>query len=96
MKYVLIFQWPTWSLDDYERLIATEELIEDGLSEDDGDVDGHNMGSGEMNIFVVTDFPGRAFDQIRQILVENHLFEKARVTNRGIDEEEYIILWLRT
>jgi hypothetical protein len=92
MTYKLVLQWPAVSLSDYEGLIATEELISNALSEKDATVDGHDMGSGEMNIFIFTDFPEAVFVQIRQIL-EKHVLETARVAYKGVGEAEYIVLW---
>ena len=79
MKYQLALQWPAASLGDYDRMIAIETLIEDSLA-GDGEVDGHDAGSGEVNIFVRTDAPERAFDRIRPVLVaENALRHTRRV-----------------
>jgi hypothetical protein len=67
MKYRLVLQWPAVSEADYDRLVCLEELIEGGLG-DIGIVDGHDIGSGEMNIFVHTDNPKAAFETIRLLL----------------------------
>ena len=58
----------------------------------DGAVDRHDLGSGEMNVFIYTDFPERVFDRLRQI-VGTDLMESSRAAYRGIDEDEYVILW---
>ena len=45
----------------------TDRVIEDGLG-DVGIVDGHDFGSGEMNIFVHTDNPKSAFEKIKALV----------------------------
>lgn len=64
MKYQLVLQWPASSLDDYDALIATQNKLIESLSKNHA-VDGHDMGSGEMNIFILTDSPKAAFDKVR-------------------------------
>jgi hypothetical protein len=92
-KHVLVVQLDGKSLVDYDRLIAIEDRIIEALPRGDGDVDGHDMGSGEMNIFVVTDLPERAFELIHRILADEHLLETVRVAYRRIDGEKYTVLW---
>jgi hypothetical protein len=50
MKYQLIVQWPAYSVKDYDEMICFEEALINhmgGLAL----LDGHDAGSGEMNIF---------------------------------------------
>jgi hypothetical protein len=49
MKYQLVLQLPAFSAEDYDEMIELEKIIEGNLA-DLGDVDGHDAGSGEMNI----------------------------------------------
>jgi hypothetical protein len=93
MKYQLGVQLDGGSLADYDRLIAIEDRVIAALLRDDGEVDGHDMGSGEMNIFVRTDAPGRAFEHIHRILADEHLSETVRVAYRRTDGEQYTVLW---
>lgn len=66
MQYQLVLQWPTSLLRNYRLLISLEEAVIAGIA-DLGMVDGHDMGSGEMNIFIFTEQPGRAFERIKSI-----------------------------
>ena len=67
MKYQLVLQWPASSIDNYDTMISVEDSLIKGLSDDD-EVDGHDVGSGQVNIFVLTDNPARAFESIKEIL----------------------------
>jgi hypothetical protein len=61
MQFILVLQWPAASLDDYDALIAMEDTLEGALAQGNGVVDGHDFGSGEMNIAIHTDAPLEAF-----------------------------------
>ena len=53
MKYQLVLQLPASSIKDYDEMIELEETIIKGIGSL-GKVDGHDAGSGEMNIFILT------------------------------------------
>ena len=56
MKYQLVLQFTADSMEDFDRLVALEDkLIEE--MDDVATVDGHDFGSGEFNIFILTDDP---------------------------------------
>jgi hypothetical protein len=88
MKYQLVLQWPGISVADYDRLISLEETIRDGLG-DVGIVDGHDFGSGEMNIFVHTDNPESAFEKIKALLAARDNLQELTVGFRDFDEDGY-------
>jgi hypothetical protein len=83
MKYQL--QWPSSSsISEYDWLISLEETIRDGLSEL-GIVDGHDIGSGEMNIFIHTDEPAQA-DPRKDL-------DEMKAGWRDFDQAEYIAIF---
>ena len=88
MKYQLALQWPGVSVADYDRLISLEETIRHGLG-DSGFVDGHDFGSGEMNIFVLTDKPNPTFTKIKPLIADWENLKKLRVGYRNSEEDEY-------
>jgi YD repeat-containing protein len=57
------------------------------------EVDGHDAGSGEMNIFVHTDNVQDAFAEIKGLLAARAALNSARVAYREIGKNEYTILW---
>jgi len=68
MTYQLVLQWPSNStVDDYDQLIQIEERLVAELA-DDSEFDGHDLGSGEANIFILTDRPELTFDKVRRVL----------------------------
>ncbi|MCR1162150.1 hypothetical protein NEK97_11815 [Paenarthrobacter sp. UW852] len=93
MSFLLVLQWPARSEVDYDELIAMEDLLLEQLPEAHGVVDGHDFGSGEMNIFVYTERPMEAFEDVMTLLSSRSRWSDARAAYRPIDAEEFVILW---
>ncbi|SRR6266404_6136596 len=92
MKYQLVLQWPAVSEADYDRMISLEEMIERGLG-DVGIVDGHDIGSGEMNIFVHTDNPKPVFEKIKALLAVGGHLQELKAGYRNFEEDEYTAVY---
>jgi hypothetical protein len=88
VKYQLVLQWPTSWLMGYNQLVGIEELLIKWLGEL-GDVDGHDIGSGEMNIFIFSDNPSAAFDRALDLLKRRRGIRKLRAGYRGLEDDEY-------
>jgi len=84
VNYQLVIQL---SGDDLDALVRLEEAVVERLG-DLGDVDGHDIGRGEMNIFIFTDNPRRAFDRIRPTLTG--AFAAAF---RQVEADSYVVLF---
>jgi hypothetical protein len=92
MKYQLVLQFPGDSPDSYDELIGLENILIKELS-DTADVDGHDFGSGEMNIFIYTDEPKPTFEKIKQILANQKSFLGLMAAYRQMTEENYTVIW---
>ena len=92
MRYQLVLQWPAASIKDYDAMIEIEDALVEKLS-DENEVDGHDAGSGEMNIFIRTDKPKEAFNEVKNILGSRDVWVDARVAYREVSGSEYKILW---
>ena len=92
MKYQLVLQWPASSIQDFDAMIAIENKLIENLSEG-SEVDGHDFGSGEGNIFILTDDPERAFSEIEASLNNDDSWLNARVAYREITKDHYTILY---
>jgi len=62
MDYQLVLQFRGDSLADYDAMVALENELIDELG-DPADVDAHDVGSGEVNIFIIRTDPARTFRQ---------------------------------
>lgn len=96
MKYILVLQWPVTIEADFEALIAMEDLLEAGLPEAQGSVDGHDVGAGEMNIFVHSDRPVEAFRYVMSLLATDPNWAGVRAAYRPIDGDGYVVVWPQT
>ena len=92
MRYQLVFQFPGDSLADYDAIVALEDqfIAVFGRS---AQVDGHDSGAGESNIFVFTDHPAATFQQARLALERAGYLAAVHVAYREVAGEEYTVLW---
>jgi hypothetical protein len=87
MKYQLVLQFLGDSLTDHDALIALEDRLTVAL-EPAHVVDGHDFGSGQMNIFVHSDDPLAAFaapgNQLSQLRAAANLEEPGVAGGRHV------------
>jgi hypothetical protein len=95
MKFQLVLQWSTSSVRDHDHLIEIEDALMDSLDEDHI-VDGHDFGSGQVNIFLYTDQPDQAFNQVKDILQKDEVWSRIRVAYREASGSEYVVIWPET
>src|SRR5262245_51500628 len=91
-KYQLVLQLPSSCLDDYDEMVELEEAIVGSLG-NLGCVDGHDAGSGEMNIFILTNQPTLAFDRIKQLPRMRDFMPDLKVAYREVANDDFIILY---
>src|SRR5579872_1575584 len=91
MKYQLILQWPASSVKDYDNMIEIEEVVIEGLG-GIAKVDGHDAGSGEMNIFIFTDHPKLAFERVERVLGTKDFMPDLKAAYREVGRDEFTIL----
>jgi hypothetical protein len=77
---------------DLNFLVSLEYKLIDRLG-DSAVVDGHDSGSGEGNIFVITKSPIDTFRQVRAVLADQDLLDTARVAYRDFESDQYTWLW---
>lgn len=92
VRYQLIFQFPDTFFETHNDLVAFEDKMI-ALMPRTCDVDGHDIGSGTINFFVLTDSPLAAFKHFRKYLGRNKVMKNLRVSYREADGEAYINLW---
>jgi hypothetical protein len=92
MKYQLVLQFDAISIKDFDRLVAIEEKL---ISQLVGiaTVDGHGFGSGEFDIFILTDDPDKVFEMIKGILDRQEQLPAYRAAYRAKKGEDYVIVW---
>ena len=60
----LVIQFPESAFSEFDDLVRYEDTLM-GVLDDAHDVDGHDIGSGEVNFFVFTDDATAALDAVR-------------------------------
>lgn len=92
MKYQIVLQWPASSMADYDRMIDLESFLIDTISAG-SEIDGHDAGSGEMNIFVRTNDVYFSFAEIKGLLAARSALKDVRIAYREIEKNKYSVLW---
>ena len=92
VRFQLIIQLPGDASGDLDRLVALEDVLIDRLGPD-AEVDGHDIGSSQGNIFVLTTSPECTFAQVRPLLLESGLLGVTRVAYRNLEGGKFTVLW---
>lgn len=92
MTHILVLQWPGSTAADFVTLLETECALESGIG-DTGIVDGHDFGSGQMNIFIGSEQPEDAFVAARRTLGDRLMWHQVRAAFRETRGETYTVLW---
>jgi hypothetical protein len=93
MTAQVVLQFPTSEKrDHYDKLIRFEEALISLLGES-ADVDGHDFGAGDMNVFILTEDPIATFAVVQQTDRTIRPSQEMRAAYRPIDGEDYVCLW---
>lgn len=87
----IFLQWDSSSKLDYNPLLEFESQLTNDLSREH-EADGHDFGSGEMDIFILTKDPKKAFVEVKRLVASTGLgcgMSAAFVEEAG---DEYTIL----
>jgi hypothetical protein len=92
MDYQLVLQFHGDSLSDFDAMVALEDELTEELG-DTADVDGHDLGSGETNIFILTSDPAATFHRARPVLVRTRRLQAVTAAYRPVDGEQFTVIW---
>jgi hypothetical protein len=87
-KGQLAFQWPASSEAHYRLLLAIGETIRQGPGPI-GLVDGHDIGAGEMNVFIHTGDPKGTFAKIMSLIEGKYDLKELMVGYRNFEDHDY-------
>lgn len=90
-NYLIVVQWKVED-GNFDFLIEIENHLRNELS-GYHEVDGHDMGCGEVNIFIISSDPKLAFLEIRNALKGKLSMNDVRIAYRDLEGEDYIVLW---
>jgi hypothetical protein len=92
VRYQLVLQFPAASLGDYDAMVALEDELSEHLG-DTATVDGHDFGSGQANIFILTGEPSAAFSRVKPLLERTQRLEHVTAAYRDLSGEHYTVVW---
>ena len=92
MDYQLVLQWKVPEMPDYDAMIELENMII-AVLDDAAEVDGHDMGSGECNIFVFCVNPIKTFEILRSDLNGAEWFASVRAGFKQDEVATYTPIW---
>jgi hypothetical protein len=77
---------------DFDTLVNLEEdLLR--LLEPIAEVDGHDIGSGAMNIFILTDEPIATFERAKPLLFDTSSLHNVVVAYRELGSDDFTVVW---
>ena len=91
MNYQLVLQFRGDDCLDFDAMVSLEDEIQQ-IVEPIADVDGHDVGSGEMNIFILTADPVATFEQAKPLLSDTSLLHKVSVAYRELRSDDFTVL----
>jgi len=73
-------------------MVALEDELAEALS-DVAEVDGHDVGSGETNIFILTTDPAATFELAKPVLERTGHLTAVTAAYRETEGEQYTVVW---
>lgn len=92
MRFQLTLQFRSNMLADYDAMVALEDELTKELDHT-GKVDGHDSGSGETNIFILTSDPAATFQRAKPVLERTRHLQAVTAAYREVDGERYTVIW---
>lgn len=89
--YQLVLQFSA-AVVDYDDLLSIEDELVEALTPPT-EVDGHDFGRGQGNIFILTDNPVATFERLLPVLRRLSRDCDATVAYRAVQGEQYTAIW---
>jgi hypothetical protein len=92
MDYQLVLQFRGDDCLNFDAMVSLEDEMQQ-IVEPIADVDGHDVGSGEMNIFILTADPVATFERAKALLSASSMLDKVNVAYRELRSNDFTVLW---
>ena len=89
--YQLVLQFSPWNDRDFDDLVRLEDQLESVVHA--GEIDGHDSGSNEANIFILTEDPTGVLQSCMSVISSAGLLPSFSAGCRAVDQEEYLRLY---
>lgn len=77
---------------EFDAAVALEDELADELG-GMADVDGHDVGSNETNIFILTSEPEIVFGHAKRVLERTNLLGAVTAAYRKVNSDRYAVVW---
>lgn len=91
-RFQLVLQFDAKKPNDLEDLVRIEDMFRDVLGPK-ANVDGHDVGAGEFNIFIFTSALEETFERAQALLSAHCPLRKFKAAYREPEAEDFVILW---
>jgi hypothetical protein len=92
MDYQLVLQFRGDDCLDFDAMVSLEDEIQQ-IVEPTAEVDGHDVGSGEVNIFILTADPVATFQRVKPLLSAASVLNKVSIAYRELRSDDFTFLW---
>ncbi len=92
MEYQLVAQFQFHASTNIDQYIRLEDAIVANVGSS-AIVDGHDIGSGEFNIFILTNKPDMTFGTVKVVAESMGVEQRMRIAYRHAEEEQFTVLW---
>ena len=89
--FQLVLQFAPWSDSDFDDLVRLEDQL--AALPEVGDVDGHDLGSNEANIVILTENPAATLQTCLPRIAEADLLWKLSAGYRSVGDDVYARVW---
>lgn len=91
MKYMFVARFSEKKYGDLDWIHALEDKLIDVLVDDE--LDGHDMGSGQVNFYIFTNNPRHTLEIVKNIFIQENVLADAKIAYRDVDGNKYTCLW---
>lgn len=92
MNHQLVLQFKESDLLDLDALVRLEDQLQEVLAPI-ADVDGHDLGSSEANIFIFTSDPVATFEKAKPVLSAAMLLDEVSAAYRDANSDVFTVFW---
>ena len=89
--FQLVLQFAPWSDRGFDDLIRLEDQLSSVVPS--AAIDGHDLGSNEANIFILTDEPDSVLQSCVSVISQAGLLGKFSAGCRPLDQDDYSRIW---
>jgi hypothetical protein len=92
VKYQLVLQFRTSTSSDFDDLISLENSLIEILPLT-AEFDGHDFGSNEFNIFILTGQPKETFRECAEVIEQHRSQRPFKAAYRKFEKDKFVALW---